>query len=307
MEVSIVEFFQGLSCGFLDIFFWIITQLGEETFFLFVLMISYLCYSKKFAVKLTLFYLSSVAFNNFIKVIVRRPRPYLESSSIKNRLNADGYSFPSGHTQGYFAIATTNFIEINKKHKSAKVKLSTLIVLSIVGILVMISRMYWGQHFLSDVVVGMMFGISAIFFMDWILSILSSKIKEWFTIDRIYLWLGVFSGVLFVIMLLLDLVGGVSFDLIYKFSAVFVAMSIGYFVDKKFILYKSNQGCKIGIIKAMIMVVAVSMLYVLIDLIFDVSSFVVFIVYLFLGLVCTIILPMIFKKIFKSKVNNEYC
>jgi len=129
MEIAIVEFFQSFACGFLDVFFWLITKLGEETVFFFVLTIAYLCYSKKFAIKISFYYLSSVAFNNLLKLIVKRPRPYVQSSKISNRLNADGYSFPSGHTQGYFAVATTSFIEVNKYNKSRSIKISTLVIL----------------------------------------------------------------------------------------------------------------------------------------------------------------------------------
>ena len=44
--------------------------------------------------------------------------------------------------------------------------------------------------------------------------------------------------------------------------------------------------------------------YLLFELILDISGYLYFLVYLFLGLVCTIILPLVFKFIFK-KVDNE--
>lgn len=307
MEIAIVEFFQSFACGFLDVFFWLITKLGEETMFFFVLTVAYLCYSKKFAIKISFYYLSSVAFNNLLKLIVKRPRPYVESTTISNRLNADGYSFPSGHTQGYFAVATTSFIEVNKYNKSRSIKISTLVILSLLGILVMLSRMYWGQHFLSDVVVGMMFGISVIYFMDWLITILPNKVKELFTLNRIYVGLGVVALILFIIILMLDIFAGFNVDVAYKFCGVFFAMSIGYFVDKKWIGYESCQGFKIGLLKALISVSIIALLYWALSVMFRINSYIIFVVYLFLGLICTTILPVIFKKLFKVKVDNENC
>ena len=98
MEIAIVKFFQDLANGFFDAFFWFITKLGEETVFLMVLAFVYVCYSKKFAVKLSMYYLVSVGFNSVMKLIVRRPRPYIASSEIVDRLHTNGYSFPSGHS-----------------------------------------------------------------------------------------------------------------------------------------------------------------------------------------------------------------
>lgn len=304
MELEIVKAVQSISNKFFDAFFWLITKMGEETFFLFVLMMIYLCYDKFFAIKFSYFYLISVGFNSFIKLCARRPRPHVASNQVLNRLPAGGYSFPSGHTQGFVVSATTGMIEINKKHNSKKLKLSLLVTFVLLSILVMISRLYWGQHYLSDVIVGLMFGLSIPFALEWLLQILPNKFKSLFTIDKMFAILGVLSVILFVILISLELSIGFVSSKAYKFVAIFVAMAIGYFVDKKWINYISNQGIILGFVKFVISIAVVVGLYLLIDWIFVIRGWLYFVIYLFLGLICTIILPLLYKNIFK-KVNHE--
>lgn len=307
MEIGIVKYFQSIANGFFDAFFWLITKMGEETFFLFLLAIIYICYSKIFAIKFSLFYLISVGINNVIKLIIRRPRPYVVSTEISDKLHASGYSFPSGHTQGYFINATTIAIEIGKRNKSNIFKNILYSTLFVMGLLVMISRMYLGQHFLTDVIAGMLLGIGLPFLLNFLLKILSVKIKKLFTIDRFYLILGILAIVLAIVLIFVNIFTGISINKAYKFSAIFIAMMIGYFVDKKYINYISNQGFIIGVIKAIISIVTIVLLYILLSLIMKVESYWCFVVYLFLGLICTIILPMCFKLIFKKGYNNEEC
>ncbi|MBQ7351587.1 MAG: phosphatase PAP2 family protein [Clostridia bacterium] len=304
MEIAIVKFFQGLSSGFADVFFWIVTKLGEETFFMFILLGIYLCYDKMFSVKYSMYYLLSVGINNLIKVVVGRPRPYVKSNEIVDRLHATGKSFPSGHTQGYFVQASTMFNELNKKNNNKKLKTLVSIILAVFGILLMISRMFWGQHYLSDVCVGMMFGLVLPFLFDWLLSFVPKKWKDAITPKRVFVFLGILSSVLFVLFLILELTVGFYSRKVYKFLGVFIAISLGYFVDNKWIRYESNQGWKIGCIKFILSICVVSLLYWVISLIVPIVTFVYFIVYLFLGLVCTILLPMLFKILFKEKVDS---
>ena len=304
MELEIVKAVQSMSNKFFDAFFWLITKMGEETFFLFLLMMIYLCYDKFFAIKFSYFYLISVGFNSFIKLCVGRPRPHVASNQILNRLPADGYSFPSGHTQGFVVSATTGMIEINKRSKSNKLKISLLVTFILLSILVMVSRLYWGQHYLSDVMVGLMLGLSIPFALEWLLRILPNKFKSFFTIDKMFAILGILSGILFVVLLSLELALGFSSSKAYKFVAIFLAMTIGYFIDKKWIHYIANQGFVLGLTKFVISIVFVVGLYLLIDWVFVIRGWLYFVIYLFLGLVCTIILPLIYKNIFK-KVNHE--
>ena len=200
MEINIVKWVQTLSNSFLDRLFWIITKMGEETFFLLVLLGIYLLYDKRFAFKYSMTYLVSVGVNFVAKNIIKRPRPHVASNEIINKLPASGYSFPSGHSQGYFVQASMIYWQTNK-NANKKYSSWTLISLVFVGILVMFSRLYFGQHYLTDVFAGAFCGIVVFILTEIFLSLLSKDFKEKFTTNRLYLFLLIVSSLVFCLSL----------------------------------------------------------------------------------------------------------
>lgn len=80
-----------------------------------------------------------------IRGIVNRPRP-LDTLHKNSRFTS---SFPSGHTSSYFAMATVY---------SCKYPKLTIPLYSF-GVLVGISRIYWGYHYPTDVIAGAALGL----------------------------------------------------------------------------------------------------------------------------------------------------
>ncbi len=93
--------------------------------------------------------------NLFLKEVFERPRPVFETLLVEEA----HYAFPSGHamnsliTYGLLAY----LIALNLKHRIARILVVFAAVIAIV--LIGISRLYLGVHYLSDVIGGYMVGI----------------------------------------------------------------------------------------------------------------------------------------------------
>ena len=131
-----------------------------------VILVLFILFTKK--TKLLLVTISSITSgitNKLIKHIFKRPRP----TGLK-LISQGGYSFPSGHTMISFLFYGM-IIYLLYKHKVKYYKVF-ITLLAILMIIVMISRIYLGVHYFSDIVGGACVGII-------ILSILISLYKKY--------------------------------------------------------------------------------------------------------------------------------
>lgn len=93
--------------------------------------------------------------NNLIKIIFMRARPDINPLVIET-----SYSFPSGHSM-ISMVFYGYLIYIIYTHKdNIKVKWILITLLSILILLIGISRIYLGVHYASDVIGGFSFGIA---------------------------------------------------------------------------------------------------------------------------------------------------
>ena len=102
-----------------------------------------------------------LALYRLLKRWTRRPRPF----AAHGRIHAwtaplDEFSFPSGHTTSVFALAI--LLALNTRDK--RISLIYLITAIITGY----SRIYLGQHFLTDVLMGSFLGVMTAILVHWI-------------------------------------------------------------------------------------------------------------------------------------------
>ena len=166
MEISIIKFLQSASNPFYDFIFIFVSELASYkgfliTFAIFFILLIVKMKKKKNSTSFCLFTLSfgvtyglSVLINTLLKALINRPRPYEVDVSIIDMLHASGQSMPSGHTLSATIICAFIFFSVYYYSKNRALKISLASVLALFLVLVGISRMYLGQHFISDVIVG---------------------------------------------------------------------------------------------------------------------------------------------------------
>ncbi len=142
----------------LDFFFETITHLGEETVFLVISIIFFWCIDKREGYFILLTGLLGTLVNQAAKLAFRIPRPWVIDESFQpvgnSKIEATGYSFPSGHTQ---SITTTLGAPAAYKPKKWK----TVALVSLI-LIVAFSRMYLGVHTLLDVSVSLIIGFGLV-------------------------------------------------------------------------------------------------------------------------------------------------
>lgn len=125
----------------------IITCFGETWTFIIIAVILSIFIKNKYYVLSIFFNLGSLALINYIlKICIRRPRP-VETHLI----DVHGYSFPSGHSATALAFYGFLIYLLYKNCQNKILKYFLISFLSILIILIGISRIYLGVHYESDV------------------------------------------------------------------------------------------------------------------------------------------------------------
>lgn len=95
-----------------------------------------------------------------IKMLVDRPRPSPELITVLNpALDGGKYSFPAGHVEADMAIiGFLLFLSITLPHKYAWTRVVEIIGFGMVLALIGISRVYTGEHWLTDALGGYLLG-----------------------------------------------------------------------------------------------------------------------------------------------------
>lgn len=153
--MDFLYFLEKLRVPGLNEFMLQITKLGEETAFLVIALIVFWCVDKRRG-----YFVMAVGFfgtlaSQCMKILFRIPRPWVQDPKFTileaAREAADGYSFPSGHTQS--AVGTLGAVAATSRRRAVQA------VCIVLAVLVGISRMYIGVHTPADVLVGAMLSI----------------------------------------------------------------------------------------------------------------------------------------------------
>ncbi len=227
--MQVIEFIQKFSNPFLDWFFRIITEAGDTIFFIVVGAILYWVFDKKFAFKLMISFLFSALINGVIKHFTKKPRPYEEGAeAILQRTG--GSSMPSGHSQGIGALGSMMIYEYKEVKWIRYVSIALMI-------LVPFSRMYLGQHYLEDVIVGLILGIFLGLLGLYLLSVGNpdkEDIRAFYLIPLFILLMIFFPN-----------------NQLFVAGGAYIGLTLGYFLEKRYVKYDTKEVWWIQILKVL--------------------------------------------------------
>lgn len=150
----------------LDTFFTWYTWLGDGAVAVLIVLVFLLLGNKLLAGKLFFSFIVSGITAQLIKNLFHAPRPGSFFSPqtyphfIAGVTHSGMHSFPSGHTTTAFAVAATLACYYRQKTPCA--------LFFILAAGVGYSRIYLGQHFVEDVLAGMMLGISTAILIEYL-------------------------------------------------------------------------------------------------------------------------------------------
>ena len=130
------------------------TNLGGALVLIIVsLLMLFFVKNKKIVLIIIINLIIAFLFNDLLKIIFQRSRP----DSINWIINERGYSFPSGHAM--VSMSYYGFLGYLTYLSSYKHKWIIISLLSIIIILIGLSRVYLGVHYLSDILAGFLVSI----------------------------------------------------------------------------------------------------------------------------------------------------
>ena len=283
-ELEFLRWLEGLRTGFLTAFFEGITLIGEETLIILLVVALWFAVDRKLAQQVFFITATSLSVNGIIKNFAQVPRPFAKGISCVRLDTATGYSFPSGHTQGF--ASWSSFFAMKLK----KAWLSVLVGVLVVAVAV--SRLYLGAHYPSDVIVGIAIGVGIAALGNY----LFEKVKD---IKKLYL--GTFLILTPFVVYFLCAADPLFADLFKTFGMVGGLVAVSFLDEKSeplsydVVWWKKLIRIVLGVVLAVALKEGIKLLDVFgvmqISLLIHAVRY--FIVVLTVGYIC----PLLFKKI----------
>lgn len=154
IDYNVYKFIISFKCDFLTLFFKFITFMAS-VYFIVIISVILLCVKKiRYRKVMLVNIINDCVLNLILKDIFKRDRPYELMMVVEK-----GYSFPSGHAMIACVFYGFLIYLIYKSNISFGYKVIGIAILSMLIILIGVSRIYLGVHFATDVIGGYIVGI----------------------------------------------------------------------------------------------------------------------------------------------------
>ncbi len=156
---AIIHMIQSASSNAMDTFMFVMTELGSVWFLtaasLLIVLIIGIKMKDKWGV---VFFVLAVGGGSLLTILLKnlylRDRP-----SINDAIDATGYSFPSGHSMGSLIFYGFVIYLVVRTRQRRWIQWLTVTLLSLLIVIIGISRIYLSAHFPSDVLAGYIAGL----------------------------------------------------------------------------------------------------------------------------------------------------
>lgn len=259
MEVfmGFIKVLEGIRNPGLDIFFSLITKLGEEDIFIIISLFVFWCINKKKGFYLLVVGFAGTLANQFLKITFKIPRPWVKDPTFtiveSARESANGYSFPSGHTQTSVGV----FGGLARAFKSNILR----IICIALCVLIPLSRLYLGVHTLLDVSVSFILALIFIFvFYPFIEKNFDNKRK------MNYLMIGMFVLCFLHLLYVTFYPGNTNIEAslyenamknAYKLMGCSIGVILAVIIDRKYIKFKTKAIWWVQLLKLVLGVVPI--------------------------------------------------
>ena len=194
-DQSINEFLQNLFPDWLEKIFLGITYFGEAIIYILLLAIAFWVFNKRDAIIAIYVFLTTTFLNFFLKVLIQKPRP---SASIRLQ-EVEGFSTPSGHAQNSTVIY--GWIMLYFK------KIWLYILVPILVVLISLSRVVLGVHYIGDVILGILIGATLLAMLYFGIPPLLKWMEKW------PMWVKILAGEVYgIIVFIMTFIPGILAD-----------------------------------------------------------------------------------------------
>lgn len=281
--IAFIVALQARTGGILDLVFTLITGMGDELFYLFLLPFLFWCVGKRQGMHIAALLFLSVFINHLLKLTFANPRPFVVSADVIAKVSVGGYSFPSGHAQNAAAIWPALAFMFRRRWVA--------VLAAVCTVLIAFSRVYLGVHYPHDVIVGALVGLLIAYAYVRLAPALESWVARWSI------------GWQLVMVLLLTLVRSLSVidDDALTLGGSVCGIGLGYILEQRTLRFQPkanwrNRLLSLGLGLAIVAVVYVGMKIIAPTANETIAAAFQFVRYMSVGLTAVYVVPWVLVK-----------
>ncbi|MHA1949277.1 MAG: phosphatase PAP2 family protein [Candidatus Thorarchaeota archaeon] len=207
-------------------FFLLISQIGGELFYIGLLLIGFWTYNKRESILATYILVAAVLTNYWLKYVIAIDRP--PSGNWYPGADAPNYSTPSGHSQN----SATLFGWFTVKAKTWWMAVVGIVLTVLIGI----SRIYLGVHYLGDVLLGWGLGIVFVLVFFYLENPMREYISRYKT-ENMLLLMAIMG---FVITLIASLLPQPPNDNFGSYGGLTIGLALGLILEMRFVNFSTE-------------------------------------------------------------------